>query len=386
MRSGDDLWFLYTGGTTGMPKGVMWPQRNLLATAWATFAIVDRSVPASAEDAAVSARLFHERGKAVRLLPAAPLMHGTSSITAVAVLSSGGTVVTLASRSFDAHQLCRVVEEERVTQLTIVGDAFAKPILGALEDAMAVGNPHDVSSLKVIVSSGVMWSQETKEAMLDWCSATLADTLGSSEGVGFASSVSRRGAPARTARFSLGEHARVFTEAGVEVEPGSGERGLLAVGGPIPVGYYKDPDKTAETFRRFGDRVWSVPGDWATVEADGTIRLLGRGSACINTAGEKVYPEEVEETLKLHPAVADCNVVGVPDDRWGQAVTAVVELADGVEPDARPDDVELVAFTKEHLAGYKCPKRVVWVDRIVRHANGKANYRWATQTATGVDA
>ncbi len=251
---------------------------------------------------------------------------------------------------------------------------------------MAAGNPHDVSSLKVIVSSGVMWSQETKEAMLHWCSATLADTLGSSEGVGFASSVSRRGAPARTARFSLGEHARVFTEAGVEVEPGSGERGLLAVGGPIPVGYYKDPDKTAETFRRFGDRVWSVPGDWATVEADGTIRLLGRGSACINTAGEKVYPEEVEETLKLHPAVADCNVVGVPDDRWGQAVTAVVELADGVEPDARPDDVELVAFTKEHLAGYKCPKRVVWVDRIVRHANGKANYRWATQTATGADA
>jgi len=373
-RSGDDLWLLYTGGTTGMPKGVMWPHRSLLGTAAATFAIVKEPVPDTVEQVVATARTFAERGKAVRLLPAAPLMHGTSAITSLAVLSSGGCVVTLTSRSFDGHELCRAVQDHRVTQLTIVGDAFAKPILAALEDAAAVGDPYDMSSLKVIVSSGVMWSRETKDALLEWCGATLADTLGSSEGVGFASSVARKDQPAHTARFSLGEHARVFTEAGDEVTPGSGERGLLAVGGPIPVGYYKDPDKTAATFRSFAGRVWSVPGDWAVVEADGTIRLLGRGSACINTAGEKVYPEEVEETLKLHPDVADANVVGMADEKWGQSVNAVVSLAPGrnVAPEA------LIAHCKQHLAGYKCPKRVLVVDRVHRGPNGKPDYRWAT--------
>jgi len=373
-RSGDDLWFLYTGGTTGMPKGVMWPHRNLLQTAAATFSVVEAPVPADPDEAAGTARTFHERGKAVRLLPAAPLMHGTSAITAIAVLSSGGSVVTLTSRSFDADELCRAVERHGVTQLTIVGDAFAAPILRSLERAAAEGRPYDLSSLKVIVSSGVMWSQEAKDELLEWCDATLADTLGSSEGVGFASSVAKRGRPAATARFSLGEHARVFTESGDEVLPGSGEQGLLAVGGPIPIGYYKDPDKSAGTFRTFAGRTWSVPGDHATVEADGTITLLGRGSVCINTGGEKVYPEEVEETLKLHPSLGDANVIGVPDERWGQLVTAVVSpAASGVV--VAPD--ELIAHCKQHLAGYKCPKRIVVVDRIQRGPNGKADYRWA---------
>jgi fatty-acyl-CoA synthase len=377
-RSGDDLWLLYTGGTTGMPKGVMWPHRSLLGTAAATFAIVKAPVPTDVAQVAAVARTFDERHKAVRLLPAAPLMHGTSAITSLAVLSTGGCVVTLASRSFDAHELCRAVQDHRVTQLTIVGDAFAKPILAALEDAAAVGEPYDLSSLKVIVSSGVMWSQQTKDALLEWTGATLADTLGSSEGVGFASSVARRGQAAPTARFSLGEHARVFTEDGTEVAPGSGERGLMAVGGPIPIGYYKDPDKTAGTFRTFAGRVWSVPGDYATVEADGTIRLLGRGSACINTAGEKVYPEEVEETLKLHDAVLDANVVGVADDKWGQSVNAVVSLAAGLAPDQLPTPAQLIEHTRAHLAGYKCPKRVVVVDHVERGPNGKPDYRWAT--------
>ena len=376
-RSGDDLWLLYTGGTTGMPKGVMWPHRSLLGTAAATFAILKEPVPTDVEGVARVAALFAERGKAVRLLPAAPLMHGTSAITSLAVLSTGGCVVTLASRSFDAHELCRAVQDNRVTQLTIVGDAFAKPILAALEDAAAVGEPYDLSSLKVMVSSGVMWSQQTKDALLEWTGATLADTLGSSEGVGFASSVARRGQAAPTARFSLGEHARVFTEDGREVEPGSGERGLMAVGGPIPIGYYKDPDKTAATFRTFGGRVWSVPGDYATVEADGTIVLLGRGSACINTAGEKVYPEEVEETLKLHDAVLDANVVGVADDKWGQSVNAVVSFVAGLDPDRRPSSSDLIDHTRAHLAGYKCPKRVVVVDAVERGPNGKPDYRWA---------
>ncbi len=234
-----------------------------------------------------------------------------------------------------------------------------------------------------------MWSQETKDELLTWCHAVLADTLGSSEGVGFASSVARAGQPARTARFALGEHAQVFAEDGHAVVPGSGERGLLAVGGPIPVGYYKDESKTAGTFRTFAGRVWSVPGDFATVEADGTIVLLGRGSACINTAGEKVYPEEVEEALKTHPAVHDANVVGLPDEKWGQSVTAVVSLTGGAaQPDeaALVDEAGLIAWVKERLAGYKCPKRIVVVDHVQRGPNGKPDYRWATDVATRATA
>ncbi len=387
-RSGDDLWFLYTGGTTGMPKGVMWPHRSLLGTTAATFSVIKVPVPSTAAEVVDAASTFHERGKAVRLLPAAPLMHGTSAITSLAVLSAGGCVVTLPSRSFDGDELCRAVEEHRVTQLTIVGDAFAKPMLAALEGAADRGEPYDLSSLKVVVSSGVMWSQETKDELLQWCGAVLADTLGSSEGVGFASSVARAGQPARTARFALGEYAQVFAEDGHAVVPGSGERGLLAVGGPIPIGYYKDESKSAGTFRTFAGKVWSVPGDFATVETDGTIVLLGRGSACINTAGEKVYPEEVEETLKTHPGVHDANVVGLPDEKWGQSVTAVVSLAMGEQAmgdqgtAAAPDEAALIGYAKERLAGYKCPKRVIVVDEVQRGPNGKPDYRWATEVAT----
>jgi len=380
-RSGDDLWFLYTGGTTGMPKGVMWPHRNLLATAAATFAVVKRQVPATPEQVAAAALDFHDQGRSVRLLPAAPLMHGTSAITAVAVLSAGGTVVTLTQRSFDADELCATVQRRSITQLTIVGDAFAKPIVSALRRALDAGRPYDMTSLKVVVSSGVMWSAAAKDELLEFCSATLVDSLGSSEGVGFASSVARRGATEPTATFSLGEHAQVFTEGGDPVVPGSGERGLLAVGGPIPIGYYKDPDKSTETFRTFGGRTWSVPGDWATVEVDRTITLLGRGSVCINTAGEKVYPEEVEEVLKLHAAVHDVNVVGLPDERWGQSVTAVVALESGLDPADRPDPATLVGHAKQHLAGYKCPKKVVFVEQIQRGPNGKPDYRWAVDAA-----
>ena len=194
-----------------------------------------------------------------------------------------------------------------------------------------------------------------------------------------AASVSRRGASADTARFTLGEHAAVVTEDGRHVEPGSGEQGLLAVGGPIPVGYYKDPEKTAATFRTIDGRLWSIPGDHATVESDGTITLLGRGSACINTGGEKVYPEEVEEVLKEHPAVHDANVVGLPDEQWGQRVCAVVSL----EPGHAAGAEELRDHCHAELAGYKCPKELVVVDRVQRGPNGKPDYRWAAGVLGG---
>jgi fatty-acyl-CoA synthase len=376
-RSGEDLWFLYTGGTTGMPKGVMWPHRSLLGTAEPTFRGAKVPMPETLEDFGATARQLADEGRAPRLLAAAPLMHGTSAIASLGALTAGGTVVTVASKSLDAAELLDAVATHRVTNLTIVGDAFAKPIVAELEAAEQRGEPYDLSSLRMIVSSGVIWSQPVKDAILARADVALADLLGSSEGVGMANSVATRRRAGSTARFKLGEHAKVFTEDGREVEPGSGEHGLVVVGGPIPIGYYKDPDKSAGTFREFGGRVWSVPGDWATVDADGTIQLLGRGSVCINTAGEKVYPEEVEETLKLHPAVADANVVGVPDDKWGQAVSAVV----GLEPGASVTPEELREHCRQTLAGYKCPKTFTFVDAVRRGPNGKADYRWAASVA-----
>ena len=219
-RSPEDLWFLYTGGTTGMPKGVMWPHRSLMGAAAPTFRAIKADVPTTPEGFAAAARTFHDMGRAVRLLPAAPLMHGTSAIASIGVLCAGGCIITLTDHSLDADELCATVQDREVNQLTIVGDAFAKPILTALERAAAAGRPYDLSSLRMVVSSGVIWSQPVKDALLEWCDAVLADLLGSSEGVGFGNSVARRGRSASTASFRLGEHARVFTDDGREVAPG----------------------------------------------------------------------------------------------------------------------------------------------------------------------
>ena len=221
--------------------------------------------------------------------------------------------------------------------MAIVGDAFGKPMARALERAEDEGEPYDLSSLGVVISSGVMWTAEVKEALMARAGCICLDSLGSSEGVGFASQISIPGAEATTAKFQIGEHAKVLSEDGREIEPGSEEIGLLALGGPIPLGYYKDPEKTARTFPTFGSSRYSIPGDWARVAADGTIELLGRGSVSINTGGEKVFPEEVEEAVKLHPAVTDAIVVGVPDDRFGEVIAAVVELGDGARAVERRD-------------------------------------------------
>ena len=378
-RSGDDLWFLYTGGTTGYPKAVMWPHRSLLGTMSTSFKRFEMDSPRRVDDVVSAARAVHagHYGGPQRLLPAAPLMHGTSSLSALHCLTEAGAVITMAGHHFDADELWATVESSRVTNLTIVGDAFGRPMLEALGTASAAGNPYDLSSLQGILSSGVMWSQEIKDQLLEYHDMKLIDTLGSSEGVGFGASVARRGKPTRTGGFRLGPDAAVFTEDGHAVEPGSGEEGVLAVGGPIPIGYYKDDAKTAATFRIFAGRTWSVPGDHATVEADGAITLLGRGSASINTGGEKVFPEEVEEVIKTHGSVADCLVVGVPDEKWGSAVTAVVQAADPTLTESA-----VVAHTHGLLAGYKCPKHVVLVEAVARGANGKPDYKWATRTAS----
>jgi 3-oxocholest-4-en-26-oate---CoA ligase len=362
-RSGDDLYLLYTGGTTGTPKGVMWRQDDVVASLDATSR---RPLPAEASDAALAERLTKPGPVNV---PAAPLMHGTGAFNAMWNLCLAGSVVTLVGRRFDVVELLDTIERERVMSMSIVGDAFAKPILQALD---AEPQRWDISTLRVIVSSGVIWSAETKAGLLRHNPRLImVDSLGSSEAIAVANATTTSDGPAAvTARFVLGPNTRVLTEDGHDVQPGSGQVGRVALRGPMPIGYYKDPVKSAATFVTMDGIRYSMPGDWAEVEADGTVKLLGRGSQCINTGGEKVYPEEVEEVLKLHPSVADAAVVGVPDERFGEAVAALVEPSPGAQIDAEA----LVAHVKAHLAAFKAPKQIIEITSVDRAANGKLDY------------
>jgi acyl-CoA synthetase (AMP-forming)/AMP-acid ligase II len=365
IRSGDDLLFIYTGGTTGMPKGVMWRQDDV-------FAILNQTadVRYPEQRGLASVREFlgaPAKYPPARLLPGPPLMHGTGLFTAFSVLSSAGTIVMPESRHFRPEAILDLIQAERVTELSIVGDAFARPILEALD---ANPNRWDLSSLWMIVSSGVMWSAEVKAGLLKHNPGlVLVDLLGSSEAVGMARSKSRAGRTADTAGFQLSPDTRVIAEDGREVTPGSGEVGRMALKGRGPIGYYKDLEKTAATFVVLDGERYSIPGDFATVRADGSVQLLGRGSGCINTGGEKVFPEEVEEVLKLHPAVADAVVVGVPHERFGESVAGVVEL----RGEASPDD--LIGWVRARLAAYKAPRHILVVDSIGRSPSGKVDYR-----------
>ncbi|MCH2170413.1 acyl-CoA synthetase [Myxococcota bacterium] len=369
-RSPDDLLFVYTGGTTGMPKGVMWRQEDL----WGAFG-AGKNVPANRGVLPKTQELHlanvADHGPGIRQIAACPLMHGTGLFTSMVNLSGGGCVGTLTGESFDPVELFDAIERWSVESVVIVGDAFAKPMLNALDE-----NPGrwSLPSLKTITSSGVMWSLEVKQGLLRHCEKLmLADLFGSTEAIGFGSSVTSKEGTSRTAKFSIGEDCRVFTEDHRKVVPGSDERGFIARKGPIPLGYYKDEKKTAETFPTIEGVRYSVPGDWCTVAEDGTLTLLGRGSVCINSAGEKIYPEEVEEALKTHPDVEDALVVGVPDEKWGQATTAVVALGERLEL----DEEALRQHVRERLAPYKTPKRVLGVPKMFRAPNGKADYRSA---------
>jgi acyl-CoA synthetase (AMP-forming)/AMP-acid ligase II len=362
-RDGDDLYLLYTGGTTGQPKGVMWRQDDIIMSLEAG---ARRPLPAVPSAAAITERVSKPGPVAV---PAAPLMHGTGSFNSMNVLILAGSIVTLEGRHFDVVELLDTVAREQVRTMSIVGDAFARPILRALD---AEPNRWDVSSLRVIVSSGVIWSAETKTGLLRHIpGVTMIDSLGSSEAIGMATSTTTSDNATATAQFRLNATTRVVTDEGVDVVPGSGERGRVALRGRTPLGYYKDPGKSATTFIIIDGERYSIPGDWAMVDADGNVQLLGRGSQCINTGGEKVYPEEVEEALKLHPTIADAAVVGLPDERFGEAITALVEPVPGAAIDA----AALVAHVKDRLAHYKAPKHVVEVRSVQRAANGKLDYR-----------
>ena len=382
-RSGDDLLFLYTGGTTGMPKGVMWSHHGLFgALGFSAYLSAGLPVPTTAAEVGSVALGLNQAGKSPVNLCAPPLMHGTALFLAIGAFVMGGTVVLLGERRFDADELWRLVAANRVTQLSIVGDAFARPMVAALQAAEAAGTPYDLSCLQRIVSTGATLSAEHKVAFQQRApQVTIIDMIGASEGGPYAVSMTLPGAtPADTAVFSAPPNAVVIDDTtGLPAERGSGVVGMLAVSGPMPVGYYHDEVKTAATFRTIDSVRYTVPGDYATIDADGTVHLLGRGSVCINTGGEKVYPEEVEVAARSHPGVLDCTVVGVPDERFGEAVTLVASRTPG-QPDATDDDV--IAHVRRQLAAYKAPKRIVWVPQLVRSPSGKGDYRWAKSVAS----
>jgi len=368
-RSGDDLFFLYTGGTTGMPKAVMWPHETFRALGIATAEL--QGMDYSTLESTLAA--IKAAPSPIRILPACPLMHGTGLFTSLSVLFSGGAVVTMDSEhGLDAAELWNTVVKQGVNAMAIVGDAFGKPLLKELNE-----NPgkYSLDHMAAITSSGVMWSREVKLGLLEHMpNVILNDSFGASEAVGFGASVMANGLETTTAKFAIGENCKVFTEDEREVVPGSGEPGFIARGGNIPLGYYKDEEKSAKTFKTIDGVRYAIPGDWCTVETDGTLTLLGRGSVCINSAGEKIYPEEVEEVIKSIDGIRDALVVGVPDDKWGNAVIAVIE------GDERPAD-EMKGLIKLHLASYKVPKQFLYKPTLGRAPNGKADYKAITAFA-----
>ena len=367
-RSGDHLLLLYTGGTTGMPKGVMWRQDDL-------FGVLDannrKRLPPEQDLDAATLRLTKP---GPRNMPSAPLMHGTGLFNAISNLMIGGSITSMEGRSFSPEEFLGTVERFGINSTSIVGDAFAKPILRTLD---AEPGRWDISSLRVIVSSGVIWSKPSKDGLLRHNNRLImVDALGSSEAIGMATNTTTAESGGDTARFELGPDTRVVTDATLDepsrdVVPGSGELGRVAIRGRTPIGYYKDEAKSAETFVVIDGHRYSIPGDYASVEADGTVNLKGRGSQCINTGGEKVYPEEVEECLKLHPSVLDAAVLGLPDEKWGEAINALVEM----QPGADFDEQVLRDHVKANLAAYKAPKRVLLIETVGRAANGKLDYK-----------
>jgi fatty-acyl-CoA synthase len=365
-HSPDDLLFLYTGGTTGMPKGVMWRHDDLFQVLGAGGNARLGTTPCA--DLAEFLERLKANPKTVNL-PLPPLMHGTGLLSAVGAMAAGGTCITLTSQSFEPKLALENITKHKVTQVTIVGDAFARPMLEVLDE-----NPeeYDISSVSVINSSGVMWTREIKAGLLKHNeNLLLSDAFSSSEAIGIGTSLMTKDQTIDVAKFSLGPNCKVFSEGLIEVKPGTGESGMVAVRGFLPVGYYKDQEKTDKTFKIIDGVRYSIPGDWVRVEDDGSLTLLGRGSNCINTAGEKVYPEEVEEALKLHDTVADALVVGVKDAKWGQSITAVVQPNDG----CMIDELELKKFSRKHLAAYKLPKQILVKGNLNRAPNGKADYK-----------
>lgn len=378
-RSEDDIYMLYTGGTTGMPKGVMYHVGGLTAGfVMQGFPMVGLEAPGDATEVAALVKSAVENGPRMVSIPCAPLMHGTGCWLGWFIpMCAGAEIVTLTNRSLDAHEVLQTIEDRKATAVTIVGDSFAKPLVRAIDEGKPGGGTYDLSSVALFMSSGVMWTTEVKQDMLERIEqAVLVDAMGSSEG-SMGTQITMKGVATETAKFTQSPTTKVFKDDDTEVVPGSDEVGMVAAGGNVPIGYFKDPEKSARTFRMIDGMPYSFPGDLAQVAADGTLILLGRGSQVINTGGEKVFPEEVEEAVKRVDGVLDCLVVGIENEKFGQAVTAVASLVEG----ASVDEATVIASVKADLAGYKAPKQVIFVADVPRAPNGKANYQAAKELA-----
>jgi 3-oxocholest-4-en-26-oate---CoA ligase len=364
-RSADDIYLLYTGGTTGFPKGVMWRHEDIYrvllgGTDFATGEFVKDEYDLSKQAAADPPMIR---------FPIPPMIHGATQSATWMALFSGGTIVL--APEFDADEVWRTIHKHRVNLLFFTGDAMARPLL----DALTKENNYDLSSLFLLASTAALFSPSIKEKLLELLpNRVITDSIGSSEtGFGGTSIVAKGEAHNGGPRVTIDHRTVVLDDEGNEVKPGSGVRGVIAKRGNIPVGYYKDPTKTAETFKTINGVRYAIPGDYAQVEADGTVTMLGRGSVSINSGGEKIYPEEVEAALKGHPDVFDALVVGVPDERYGQCVAAVVQPREG----ARPSLAQLDAFVRAEVAGYKVPRALWYVDEVRRSPAGKPDYPWA---------
>ena len=366
-RSADAIYLLYTGGTTGFPKGVMWRHEDIYRV---LFGGTDFATGEFVKDEHDLARAAAANPPMIRY-PIPPMIHGATQSAMWMSIFSGQT--TVLAPEFNADEVWRTIHDHNVNLLFFTGDAMARPLL----DALTKDNDYDLSSLFLLASTAALFSPSIKEKLLELLpNRVITDSIGSSE-TGFGgTSIVAAGAPhSGGPRVTIDHRTVVLDEDGNEVQPGSGVRGFIAKKGNIPVGYYKDEKKTAETFRVIKGVRYAIPGDWAVVEEDGSVTMLGRGSVSINSGGEKIYPEEVEAALKGHPDVFDALVVGVPDPRYGQHVAAVVQA----RPGCRPSLAELDSFVRSEIAGYKVPRSLWLVDEVKRSPAGKPDYRWAKE-------
>ena len=366
-RSADAIYLLYTGGTTGFPKGVMWRHEDIYRV---LFGGTDFATGEFVKDEHDLARAAAANPPMIRY-PIPPMIHGATQSAMWMSIFSGQT--TVLAPEFNADEVWRTIHDHNVNLLFFTGDAMARPLL----DALTKDNDYDLSSLFLLASTAALFSPSIKEKLLELLpNRVITDSIGSSE-TGFGgTSIVTAGAPhSGGPRVTIDHRTVVLDEDGNEVQPGSGVRGFIAKKGNIPVGYYKDEKKTAETFRVIKGVRYAIPGDWAVVEEDGSVTMLGRGSVSINSGGEKIYPEEVEAALKGHPDVFDALVVGVPDPRYGQHVAAVVQA----RPGCRPSLAELDSFVRSEIAGYKVPRSLWLVDEVKRSPAGKPDYRWAKE-------